>query len=94
MSVAVLPLHFNRVHSSCTGSLSKITSGVESETTKALTQNCERFFGIWISIFFSPPSFNRKTIKVGISFFVITIVLIKTSAREGFYGGFVWKFGF
>lgn len=36
MSVAALPLHFNRVHSSYTGygSLSKMTFGIEPETPR------------------------------------------------------------
>lgn len=48
---------------------------------------------------FSPLSFNgKKLLEWEFPFFsvvvVITRALIKTSAREGFYGGFVWKFRF
>lgn len=42
MSVAALPLHFNQVHSSCMGSRSKMTSGVES--TKISNPELWKFF--------------------------------------------------
>lgn len=54
MSVAVLPLHFNRVHSSCTGSLSKMTSGVECETHKISNPKLLMFFwNLDLHLFFS-----------------------------------------
>lgn len=60
MSVAVLPLHFNGVHSSCTGSLSKMTSGVESETHKISNSELLTFFWNLDLHFFPPLFFNGK----------------------------------
>lgn len=36
----------------------------------------------------------EKAIKAGISVVVIKRAVVKTSAREGFYSEFVWKFDF
>lgn len=44
--------------------------------------------------FFPPLSFNGKSIKAGMSVVIIRRAVVKTSAREGFYSEFVWKFDF
>lgn len=71
MSVAALPLHFNQVHSSCTGSLSKMTCGIESETHKISYPELRKFFWNLNLHLFLHFLLTGKTIKGGISIFFL-----------------------